>query len=934
MTGSSSKDSERSISRLYNASQLRVDTWTKLKYAAESLARLGDDREERQRLRREVEEALDLLDPMESYFAFPGTTSFRSIRKLFDSGEYAILRRLVTRVVSALIGNTYRRHAVPLDSLEEGPHERQEGEGRKEQGEEETSRAAAPYFEVLVVDDGSEGEEERLRDGLRDMRRSEDRFVYDLVVVPSMEDALIAVLFNPTIQTCVIHHGFRRKSGQKLGMLDRYLQRIEALGIDAEQYDDPGLRLAWLIGQLRPELDCFLVTDLSVEAVAGRTPDNVRRVFYSREDFLELHLNVLRGVNERYKTPFFNALKEYSIQPTGVFHAMPISRGKSVTKSHWIQDMAKFYGVNIFLAETSATSGGLDSLLDPQGPIKRAQERAARAFGAQRTYFVTNGTSTANKIVLQGLIQPDDVVLVDRSCHKSHHYGFVLAGARACYLDAYPLHDFSMYGAVSLKTLKETLLAYKAAGKLEQVKMILLTNSTFDGIVYNVERVMEQCLAIKPDLIFLWDEAWFAYACCAPMYRQRSAMAIAARLRRRYAGAAYRRKYQEWKAGFGEPDPDSGREAWMAAPLMPDPEKVRIRVYSTQSTHKTLTSLRQGSMIHVYDQDFASRSKGAFQEAFMTHTSTSPNYQIIASLDLGRRQVQLEGFELVQKQTEMAMTLRQRVMSHPLLSKYFRFLTVADMIPDEFRESGLESYFDESDGWAPMMEAWAQDEFVLDPCRLTLYVGGTGVDGDTFKTQYLMRKHGIQVNKTSRNTVLFMTHIGTTRSSVAYLIEVLVEIAQELEEAAENAHPAERRLQAQKVQALTKDLPPLPDFSRFHALFLQDGDQTRDLGDGDLRRAYFMANQEENCEYMGLNSPELEAAMSAGRELVSSKFIIPYPPGFPLLVPGQILTRGILEFMRKLDVKEIHGYQPELGLRLFKEEVLDEPRPPRAATSA
>jgi arginine decarboxylase len=255
MTGSSKKGSERSISRLYNASQLRVDTWTKLKYAAESLARLGDDHEEKQRLRREVEEALDLLDPMESYFAFPGTTSFRSIRKLFDSGEYAILRRLVTRVVSALIGNTYRRHAVPLDSLEEGPHERQEGEGRKEQGEEETSRAAAPYFEVLVVDDGSEGEEERLRDGLRDMRRSEDRFVYDLVVVPSMEDALIAVLFNPTIQTCVIHHGFRRKSGQKLGMLDRYLQRIEALGIDAEKYDDPGLRLAWLIGQLRPELD-------------------------------------------------------------------------------------------------------------------------------------------------------------------------------------------------------------------------------------------------------------------------------------------------------------------------------------------------------------------------------------------------------------------------------------------------------------------------------------------------------------------------------------------------------------------------------------------------------------------------------------------------------------------------------------------------------
>ena len=931
MTNPAHKSSDKTISRLYNASQLRVDTWTKLKYAVESLVDHGNGRTEWQRLRREAREALDLLDPMERYFAFPGTISFKRIRRLFNSDDHITLHRLVTRVVGALIGNTYRRHAVPLGSWEEGRDERQGREPREDPGEEEEPRAAGPYFEVLVVDNESEGEEERLREGLRAIRRSEDRFVYDLVVVPSMEDALIAVLFNPTIQTCVIHHGFRRKSVQKLGMLNRYLERIEALGIDSEQYDDPSLRLAWLVGQLRPELDCFLVTDLSAEALAGRTPDNVRRVFYSREDFLELHLNILRGVNERYKTPFFNALKEYSVQPTGVFHAMPISRGKSVTKSHWIQDMAKFYGVNIFLAETSATSGGLDSLLDPQGPIKRAQERAARAFGAQRTYFVTNGTSTANKIVLQGLIQPDDVVLVDRNCHKSHHYGFVLSGARVCYLDAYPLHEFSMYGAVPLKTLKKSLLAYKAAGQLERVKMILLTNSTFDGIVYNVERVMEECLAIKPDLVFLWDEAWFAYACCDPMYRQRSAMAIAARLRRRYGSAAYRQRYLEWKAGFGDPDPGSQSEVWMAAGLLPDPEKVRLRVYSTQSTHKTLTSLRQGSMIHIYDQDFASRSKGAFQEAFMTHTSTSPNYQIIASLDLGRRQVQLEGFEMVQKQTEMAMTLRQRVMSHPLLSKYFRFLTVADMIPDEFRESGLASYYDERDGWASMMEAWAQDEFVLDPSRLTLHVGAVGVDGNTFKTQYLMRKHGIQVNKTSRNTVLFMTHIGTTRSSVAYLIEVLVEIARELEEVAENTHDVERRLQAQKVKALTEDLPPLPDFSRFHSLFLRRSGAARDLGDGDIRRAYFMANQEENCEYMGLNSTELQEAMSSGRELVSSKFVIPYPPGFPLLVPGQILTRDILEFIRKLDVKEIHGYEPDLGLRLFREEALVDPRPPQAA---
>ena len=246
---------------------------------------------------------------------------------------------------------------------------------------------------------------------------------------------------------------------------------------------------------------------------AGRRPICLR-VFYQQEDFLELHLNILRGVGARYQTPFFTALKEYSRQPTGVFHAMPISRGKSITKSHWIQDMGQFYGMNIFLAETSATSGGLDSLLEPTGPIKKAQQLAARAFGAQHTYFVTNGTSTANKIVMQALVKPGDILLVDRDCHKSHHYGLVLAGAHTVYLDSYPLHPYSMYGAVPLREIKKQLLAFRKAGKLDRVKALLLTNCTFDGIVYNVRRVMEECLAIKPDLVFFWDEAWFAFARC------------------------------------------------------------------------------------------------------------------------------------------------------------------------------------------------------------------------------------------------------------------------------------------------------------------------------------------------------------------------------------------------------------------------------------
>ena len=104
-----------------------------------------------------------------------------------------------------------------------------------------------------------------------------------------------------------------------------------------------------------------------------------------------------------------------------------------------------------------------------------------------------------------------------------------------------------------------------------------------------------------------------------------------------------------------------GKRSLERRSLLPDPARARVRVYSTQSTHKTLTSLRQGSMIHVTDQDFSQKAEETFHEAYMTHTSTSPNYQILASLDLGRRQAALEGFELVQKQLENAMRLRDAV---------------------------------------------------------------------------------------------------------------------------------------------------------------------------------------------------------------------------------------------------------------------------------
>jgi arginine decarboxylase len=890
--------------------EIRADGWINLTDDVGRISELRPEDAEYKKRHQRVGETLDRLEPIESYWAFPGRRLFDHVQALYAAGDAARLTNAVRKINRALADHSYRHQKI--DILDES-----NGASEGEPVEERMAQIERPYFEVLIVDEMTESEEAALRKRVCGMRRRDDRFIYDVVVVPSFEDALIASLFNFNLQACIIRHGFPFESDYELELLRGFLDGVEA-GHSALPESERGPLLGQKIAELRPELDLYLVTDVSAEEVASKSGHVFKRVFFREEDDTELYMAVMRGIEERYRTPFFTALKTYSRQPTGVFHALPISRGKSVLQSNWIQDMVQFYGLNIFLAETSATSGGLDSLLDPVGPIKLAQEYAARAFGAKRTFFVTNGTSTANKVVVQALTKPDDIVLIDRNCHKSHHYGMVLSGAHVAYLDSYPLNEFSMYGAVPLSSLKRTLLQFKKAGKLDRVKMILLTNCTFDGVVYDVERFMEECLAIKPDLIFLWDEAWFAFARFHPTYRRRTAMGAAATLRAKFRSPDYRAAYDKFATEFTAID-WADEEKVLVTRLMADPAKARVRVYATHSTHKTLTALRQGSMIHIHDQDFKDKAEEAFHEAYMTHTSTSPNYQILASLDIGRRQVELEGYELVQKQVDLAMELRERVESHPLIRRYFSFLKVAELIPEEYRESKVEAYYSVDKGWSRMEEAWRKDEFVADPTRLTLSIGASGIDGDTFKNKYLMDKYGIQINKTSRNTVLFMTNIGTTRSSIAYLIEVLAKIAQEIEEHAEDMSPMERRIHEVRVNSLTKDLPPLPDFSCFHHAFRKSGQV--ETPEGHMRRAFFLAYDEEECEYFTLN--QLKARVHSGHEIVSSMFVIPYPPGFPILVPGQVISTEIATFMEALDVKEIHGYRPELGLRVFTAQALE-----------
>ncbi|OBF61288.1 amino acid decarboxylase [Mycobacterium sp. 852002-51971_SCH5477799-a] len=888
------------LAAVANPSYARVDTWNLLDDACRHLAEVDLAGLDKAHDVARVKRLMDRIAAYERYWLYPGASNLAIFRAHLESLSTVRLTEEVSLAVRLL--SEYGDRAGLFDTS--SPLDDQELVAQAKQQH---------FYTVLLADDAPSTAPDSLAECLRTLRSPSDDVQFEILVVPSVEDAITAVALNGEIQAAIIRDDLPLRSRDRLPLMNTLLGPNEdANGVIPDRANDWVECGEW-IRELRPHIDLYLLTDESIAAGDDAEPDVYDRTFYRLNDVTDLHSTVLAGLRNRYATPFFDALRAYAAAPVGQFHALPVARGASIFNSRSLQDMGEFYGRNIFMAETSTTSGGLDSLLDPHGNIKKAMDKAAKTWNADHTYFVTNGTSTANKIVVQSLTRPGDIVLIDRNCHKSHHYGLVLAGAYPLYLDAYPLPQFAIYGAVSLRTIKQTLLDLEAAGQLHRVRMLLLTNCTFDGVVYNPLQVMLEVLAIKPDICFLWDEAWYAFATAVPWARQRTAMVSAERLEQMLASPEYVAEYRKWAASMAGVD----RSEWVERKLMPDPATARVRVYATHSTHKSLSALRQASMIHVRDQDFNALTRDSFGEAFLTHTSTSPNQQLLASLDLARRQVDIEGFQLVRQVYDMALVFRHRVRKDRLISRWFRILDESDLVPEDFRESAVSSTASIRQGaLAEWNEAWRSDQFVLDPTRVTLFVGTTGMNGYDFREKILMERFGIQINKTSINSVLLIFTIGVTWSSVHYLLDVLRRVAIDFDRIEKAASVADRELQQRHVEEITEDLPHLPDFSEFDVAF-KPVDECKF---GDMRSAFYSGYEESDREHVLIGTAGRRLA--EGKTLVSTTFVVPYPPGFPVLVPGQVVSKEIVYFMAQLDVKEIHGYNPDLGLSVFTEAAL------------
>ena len=548
------------------------------------------------------------------------------------------------------------------------------------------------------------------------------------------------------------------------------------------------LELVQRVTRFRPELDVYILIaqeheDEIVDALFAEAVDGY---FYREErDYRGMYRILNAQIQERSRTPFYDQLKNYVWMAKDSWHTPGHSSGESLRGSPWVNDFYEFMGEHVFDADLSVSVKMLDSLMEPTGVIAEAQTVAAKAFGARRTFFATNGTSTANKVIFQTLLAPGEKLLLDRNCHKSVHHGVVLSGAHPIYLDSSVNAKYSLYGPVPKKTI------LSAIRKHPDAQAIILTSCTYDGLRYDLASIVEA--AHKTGIKVIVDEAWYGFARFHPAFRPTALE----------AGADY----------------------------------------ATQSTHKVLSAFSQASMIHVNDPGF---NEHLFRENFNMHTSTSPQYSMIASLDVGRKQAVMEGYKLLSRTLALSQELRAQINS----TGVFRVLELDALLPEEVR----------------------RDNIRLDPTKVTVDISSCGYTVEDLQRE-LFDRYNIQVEKSTFNTLTLLLTIGTTRSKVSRLYDALMRIARE--------GRAPRRLYR---------FPEIPGFTRLRCL---------------PRDAFYCGGEQV---------PLVDEKDSIRRELldrVSADQIVPYPPGIPVLVPGQVITRDIVHYLvgllRSQKRVELHG---------------------------
>ena len=561
--------------------------------------------------------------------------------------------------------------------------------------------------------------------------------------------------------------------------------------------------------------------------------------------------------------PFFRALVGYAQDGSYSWHCPGHSGGVAFLKSPVGRMFHQFFGENMLRADVCNAVDELGQLLDHTGPVAASELNAARIFNADHLYFVTNGTSTSNKIVWHSTVAPDDIVVVDRNCHKSILHAIIMTGAVPVFMTPTRNH-YGIIGPIPLDEFRMETIQRKIdanpfiKNKKQKPRILTITQSTYDGVLYNVETIKEM-LDGKIDTLH-FDEAWLPHATFHEFYKDMHAIG---------------------------------------------PNRARTQesmIFSTQSTHKLLAGLSQASQILVQDSEERKLDRDCFNEAYLMHTSTSPQYAIIASCDVAAAMMEPPGgTALVEESISEALDFRRamrKVDAEFGTDWWFKVWG-----PEYLVEEGMASRDDwmlrTDDRWHGFGKL-APGFNMLDPIKATVITPGLEVEGDfadsgipaSIVTKYLA-EHGVVVEKCGLYSFFIMFTIGITKGRWNTMVTEL----QQFKDDYDQNQPLWR---------------VLPEFIAKNKLYEKIG--LRDLCDqihgiykaSDVARlttemylSDMIPAMKPSDAFAKMAHGEIERVVIDDLEgRVTAVLLTPYPPGIPLLIPGERFNKTIVDYLK------------------------------------
>ncbi|ANL26010.1 lysine decarboxylase protein [Rhizobium phaseoli] len=726
-------------------------------------------------------------------------------------------------------------------------------------------------FPIAVIDEDFDGKSAAGR-GMRDLAAAIEKEGFRIVSGVSYEDARRLVhIFNTESCWLVSVDGAEDKT-------TRWQLLGEVLAAKRQRND---------------RLPIFLFgDDTTAEDVPASVLRHANAFFRLFEDTAEFMARAIaqaaRNYLDRLPPPMFKALMDYTLEGAYSWHTPGHGGGVAFRKSPVGQLFYTFFGENTLRSDISVSVGSIGSLLDHVGPIAEGERNAARIFGTDETLFVVGGTSTANKIVWHGMVGRGDLVLCDRNCHKSILHSLIMTGATPIYLIP-SRNGLGIIGPISKdqftpESIARKIAASPFAGQTSgKVRLMVITNSTYDGLCYNVD-------AIKASLgdaveVLHFDEAWYAYA-----------------------------NFHEFYDGFH--GISSNRPA----------RSQNAVTFATHSTHKLLAALSQASMIHIQHAETKRLDITRFNEAFMMHTSTSPQYGIIASCDVAAAMMeQPAGRSLVQETIDEAISFRRamnRVKKQTEGSWWFDVWepTVAEQTPSDTHADWVLKPGDDWHGFTGL----AENHVMVDPIKVTILSPGLSASGAMDEhgipaaviTKFLSSRR-IEIEKTGLYSFLVLFSMGITRGKWSTLVTELINF-KDLYEANAPLTRALPALAAAHPEAYAgvglRDL-----CEKIHAVYRKDDvpKAQREMYTVLPEMALRPADAYDRLVKGKIESVEIDDLMNR----ILAVMIVPYPPGIPLIMPGERITQSTksiqdyLLYARDFDSK-FPGFETDIhGLR-------------------